>query len=60
MLLNQKHTRQFILEKAARLRPGWKCERVSAEALEHIEAKLREMIIRMVESHPTIGRTFKP
>lgn len=58
-LLNTEHTKQFILYKTQRLRPGWDCTRVSKEAIEQIEAKLRVMIIQMVESHPTVGKTFR-
>ena len=57
-LLNKTNTKKFILAKVESMRPGWKCTRVSSEALEMLEAKFRVMIIRMVESHPTKGQTF--
>ena len=59
-LVNVKHVKEFILEKVESMRPGWKCERVSKEALDMIEAQLRASIIRMVQQHPTKGVTFKP
>ena len=59
-LLNKKATRKFILGKCASIRPYWPCERVSAEAMEVIDAKLRSMIIGMVEGHPSLGKTFRP
>ena len=59
-LLNRRATRKFILAKAARLRPGWQCERVSTESMDIIEAKLKNMIISMVEGHPSLGKTFRP
>jgi hypothetical protein len=61
MLINQKAVRQYILETAAKDRPGWLCTRVSQEGLERINAKLRFMIRGMVQSHPSgCGQTFKP
>jgi len=57
-LINKLETRKFILAKARALRPDWKAERVSVEALDIIEARLRAMIGGMVSDHPTIGKTF--
>ena len=59
-LLNRRAARKFILQKVASMRPYWPCTRVSQESLDVIEAKLRSMIISMVESHPTLGKTFRP
>jgi len=57
-LINISHTKQFILEKIQSLRPGWGANRVSKGALDLINAKVRILITRMVESHPTKGKTF--
>ncbi len=59
-LLNRAATRQYILTLARDLRPGWRCTRVSAEAIERIEVRLRELIRSQVEGHPTRGQTFRP
>lgn len=59
-LLNKKATRKFILAKCASIRPDWPFERVSAESIDVIEAKLRSMIVSMVEGHPSMGKTFRP
>ena len=59
MLINKSHVKKFILAKTKQYRPGWQCERVSGEAYKEIEAMLGNMIVKMVKSHPTIGKTFK-
>ena len=58
-LIYDSRVRQFILEKTASMRPGWKCRLVSKLALRAIETKLRAMIIETVRHHPTRGVTFK-
>ena len=57
-ILNNKATRQLILKRAEVLRPGWKCNRVSAAALNQIEAFLRIKIDEAIHRHPSIGKTF--
>lgn len=58
-LLNRAETKRFILAKIQSMRPGMPLERVSGEALEWYEARLRAWIISDVAKHPTIGKTFK-
>jgi hypothetical protein len=58
-LLNRAATRAFILHTINRLRPHLKITRVSVEALELYETRLRAMIIGDVHRHPSIGRTFR-
>ena len=58
-LINRKATREYILLKVKHLRPGWNCERVSADALQDIENMIRYRIDKMIRMHPTIGKTFK-
>lgn len=60
MIINKARTKKFILAKCESMRPYWNCTRVSAEALEVIDARVRSMIISMVEGHPTLGQTFRP
>ena len=59
-LINKKHVKMFILEKIASMRPGWKATRVSKEAMDALEAKLKSIIVAQVSAHPTKGITFKP
>jgi hypothetical protein len=42
------------------MRPGMPITRVSQEALDKLEAKLRNIIVGQVESHHSKGRTFNP
>ena len=56
--LNRKATKELILKRAEALRPGWDCKRVSAKALNQIEAHLRVLIDAAIQRHPTIGKTF--
>ncbi len=58
-ILNQKATKKFILAKFESMRPGMPITRVSKDALEKIEAYLRAYIIREVNRHPSMGKTFK-
>jgi len=58
-LLNKAHTKRFILEKLKAMRPGMPITRVSAEALEWYEARLRSWIVDDVKRHPSTGKTFK-
>lgn len=58
-LLNRSQTKKFIIKKFISLRPGMPIDRVSQEALDKIEARLRAWIIEQVEIHPSIGKTFK-
>ena len=41
------------------LRPGWDCRQVSQNSLDQIEGRVRNMVKQMIESHPTLGKTFK-
>jgi len=59
-LLNRAQVRRFILDTARVMRPFWGCTRVSEEGMERIEADLRVRIRRMIECHPTVGKTFRP
>lgn len=58
-LLNKKHVRDFILAKIKSLTPANPITRVSQEALDSYEARLRNWIVEDVRRHPTIGKTFK-
>jgi len=57
-LINSKEVKAYILQLAKDKRRGWDCTRVSAKALNVINAKLMVMIQKAVMSHPTRGKTF--
>ncbi len=58
-LLNKKATRQFILGQIEHLRPFLKVSRVSKQALDQYEGRIRAMILADIKTHPTFGKTFK-
>lgn len=57
-LINRSTTKRFILMKFKQSRPGMDITRVSGEALDKYEAKLRAWIADDVRRHPTRGKTF--
>jgi hypothetical protein len=59
ILINRKAMKAYILSRAKYLRPGWRCERVSAMALQEIEIMIKYKVDRMISMHPTVGKTFK-
>ena len=59
-LLNKSEVRKFILDTIQRTRPHLRIRRVSREAIEALEAWLREKIRQEVHSHPSVGKTFRP
>jgi len=59
-LLNKSKTKRFILLRFRELRAGPPMTRVSSQYLDDLEAWLKNKIIRDIESHPSIGVTFKP
>lgn len=59
-LINRKAVKSFILGKLDAMRPFLKISRVSKCALDDYEAKLMAMIIKDIQCHPTMGKTFKP
>jgi len=58
-LLNRAAARRFILDTVSKNRPYLHLTRVSGQALDRLEAWLREKIRGEVHSHPSIGKTFK-
>ena len=59
-LINRSEVRKFILDTIGRTRPTLRITRVSQQALDQLEAWLRERIRSAVSSHPSVGKTFKP
>jgi hypothetical protein len=60
-LLNRSSTKKFIIAKITSLRPGMEKQitRVSKEALDNYEARLRAMIESDIMIHPSLGKTFR-
>jgi hypothetical protein len=58
-ITNQSQMKKYILDQTKVLRPGWDCRQVSQNSLDQIEGRVRNMVKQMIESHPTLGKTFK-
>jgi len=58
-LTNRAGLKKFILQRFSEIR-AFPMQRVSSQALDTYEAKLRLMIEEDIRSHPSIGKTFKP
>lgn len=57
-IVNRAALKRFIIDQIKANRPGWNCERVSARALDQIEAFLRSKIKDSIHSQPSIGKTY--
>lgn len=57
-LLNRKAVRNFLLERAATLRPFNHFERVSQDTLNRIDAELRARLTGLVQRLPSRGKTI--
>ena len=57
-LLNRKAVRNFLLERAAQLRPFNRFERVSQDTLNRIDAELRAKLTGLVQRLPSKGKTI--
>ena len=59
-LLNRSAVKKLILQTINSTRPSLGITRVSADAFAHYEALLRNAIKNDVQTHPSVGKTFKP
>ena len=57
-LLNKAQARKYMLSYAKRTRPRF--TRVSADVYDTLESNVRKTIRKMVDSHPSMGKTIKP
>ena len=57
-VINRVAMKKYILATAEAIRPGWDCKRVSASALNEIEAFVRTRVRQSVRMQPTKGKTF--
>ncbi len=59
-ILNRSSTKKFVLTRFKELRAGKPMERVSKRYLDNLEAKIKNIIIGDIETHPSKGVTFDP
>lgn len=59
-IINRQGIKAYILDYFDRNRPWCKITRVSKDALDLYEERLRLMIVKDIESYPSAGKTFKP
>ena len=60
MLLNRTDVKRYILAATKKHRPGWNCTRVAATTVAYLENYLKAYVDKLVDTHPTRGRTFQP
>jgi len=58
-LINRAAVKQLILERVKVIKPAWPATRVSESSLEHVEARVRNIVDDALRRHPTIGVTVK-
>ncbi len=58
MLINRSHCKSLALELAGR-RPH-KFSRVSAEYLDYVDGRVRQMMVQDIAALPSIGKTVYP
>lgn len=57
-IINKVATKKYILEQVKVVRPGWECERVSTQALNQIEAFVKNKIRDSLKRQPSKGKTY--
>ena len=58
-IINRAALKRFILSYVEKDRPGWECTRVSGQALDQIEAFLRNKVRDSLHRQPSSGKTYK-
>jgi hypothetical protein len=59
-LLNRRALKRYLLDQAQMMRPALGMKRVSDEAVQSLESRLRNMADDMIRRLPCMGRTIKP
>ena len=59
-LVNRSEVKRYLLARARLLRPALGMKRVSNEAVQSLESKLRFMADELIRQHPSMGSTIKP
>ena len=58
-LIAKSLVKKYLLDRAKTLRPHHPFTRVSAETLDILEARLRNICDDAIRSHPAVGQTIK-
>ncbi len=58
-LITRSLVKKYLLERAKMLRPHHPFTQVSAEALDTLESRLRNICDDAIRSHPAVGKTIK-
>lgn len=58
-LLCVAHVKDYIKDRAKKVRPGWQPTQVSDEAIQMLEYRLKRIIDKSLHAHPTKGVTFR-
>lgn len=58
MLLNVSHVKSYIRRRQPEIRPGFQFERISRQAIQDIDTKVRLIIDASLKAHPSVGKTF--
>ena len=59
-LLNRAEAKRYLLDRSQILRPALGMKRVSDEAVQSLESRLRHMADDMIRRQSCLGRTIKP
>ncbi len=59
-LLNRAEAKRYLLDRSQILRPALGMKRVSDEAVQSLESRLRNMADDMIRRQSCLGRTIKP
>lgn len=57
-IINRTVLKKFIINTAEKIRPGWKPTRVSAAAMNEIEAFMMSKVRDSIRRQPTKGKTY--
>lgn len=59
-LVNRAEVKRYLLDRAQMLHPALGIKRVSDEAVQSLESRLRNLADDMIRRQPCMGRTIKP
>ena len=59
-LINKQAVQDFIFQQLRERRPYIGLTRISGSVYTQLDELVRRQIIRWIDQHPTIGKTFKP
>ena len=59
-LVNRTEVKRYLLDRAQMLRPALGIKRVSDEAIQSLESRLRNLADDMIRRQLCMGRTIKP